>query len=225
MATISQEQEVYPGQKRKRDEDGNTSDGEPRDGSSSSTEDEASDLVSAGKRRQQGSRRQRYSMTTSPGNEKVSSDCLPYRKRCQHFSNKTLTKLHFACPLPQKPSPPAPQFCLAQGHKLMFTVTYRDSKYIFIVMALGKELQKRELNWPLRESFVLVLHKTKDRQGRPMEADCPGPGKRCCSLEVDKNEIKKFDYIEEGMLHVILKLNPKTILPSHPALTKKLPVQ
>ena len=205
MATISQEQEAYPGQKRIRDESGSTSDGESRDGSSSSTEDEASDLVSAGKRRQQGSRRQRYSVTTSPGKEKTSSDCLSRRKRCQHFSNKTLTKLHFACPLPRKPSPPAPQFSLEQGHKLKLTVTHREPHYVFTLVAVEEKLQKKKLKWPLRDSYLLLLHKTKDRGGRSMEADCPGPGEECCSLEVDENDIAKC--VEKGMVHAILMLD------------------
>jgi hypothetical protein len=107
----------------------------------------------------------------------------------------------------------------------MLTVSYKKPNYIFTVMALSKALQKKDLNWPLGESFVLMLHKTKDKEGRPMEADCPGPGERCCSLEADENEIKELGYVEEGMLHVSLKLNPKRVLPRHPDLTKKLPVQ
>ena len=143
----------------------------------------------------------------------------------QSSTKEQLVTLDFAFPLPPKSVPPAPQFSLEQGHKLKLTVSYKKPNYIFTVMALSKALQKKDLNWPLRESFLLVLHKTKDKEGRPMEADCPGPGERCCSLEADKNEIKELGYVEEGMLHVSLKLNPKRVLPRHPDLTKKLPVQ
>ena len=55
-----------------------------------------------------------------------------------------------------------------------------------------------------------------------MEAHCSQPGERCCSLEVRENEIKELGYVEEGMLHVALRLNPKGV---HPDLTKKLPAQ
>ena len=216
-----QEQEVHRGQKRKGDGDGTTSEsvgggseGEHRDESSSHVEDphhEAADSP-LGRRR---SRRQWYRVI----------GCLPIRRQQQCSSNTKLAKLHFACPLPRRPSPPAPQFRLTQGHKLKFSVTYRRSHYIFTVMAAEERLQKRELNWPLKESFVLILHKTKDREGRPMEAHCSQPGERCCSLKVHENEIVKFGYTHRGMLHVILKLNPKTTLPSHPALTRKLPVE
>ena len=145
--------------------------------------------------------------------------------RRQSSSEEQLTQLDFAFSLPLTFPTPTPQFRLAQGHRLMLTVTYKDSNYIFTVMALGKEHQKRDLNWPLRESFVLMLHKTRDREGRPMEGECPGPGKKGCSVEVHKNEIRKLGYVEEGMLHVTLKLNPKRVLPGNHGLTRRLPAQ
>ena len=214
------ELEIQPVQKRKRDEDGRTSEsvigdsetaqkGEHRVELSSHVEDtKASDSPAPGKRRQKRSRRQWYSVIP----------CFCIRRMQWYSSNEILAKLDFACPLPRKPSPPAPQFRLKQGHKLMFSVNYREPHYIFTLMAAEKKLQKRELKWPLKESFVLILHKTKDRVERVMEAHSSQPGETCCSLIVHENTIKQFGYIKNGMLHVILKLNPKTTPPSHPAL-------
>ena len=138
--------------------------GEHRDESSSHVRDphhEASDSPCPGKRRRRRSRRQWYRVIAR----------LLIKRRWRRSSKKKLAIIHFASPLPRRPSPPAQQFRLTQGHKLIFTVSYREPHYIFTVMAAEEKLQKRELNWPLKESFVLILHKTKDKEGRPMERD------------------------------------------------------
>ena len=228
MAIELQELEIQPLQKRERDEDGRTSEsvigdsetaqkGQHRAELSSHVEDtrhKASDSPAPGKRRRKRSRRLWYSL--------VACFCI---RRQRHSSNGSLAKLHFAFPLPRKPCPPVSQFRLKQGHKLMFSVNYRDPHYIFTVTAAKKKLQKRELNWPLEESFVLILHKVRDTEGREMEAECSEPGEKGCSLKVHKNEIRKLGYVEEGMLHVTLKLNPKRVLPGNHDLTRRLPVQ
>ena len=210
----SGEQEFQKGQKRKRDEadscpesaiENSETTQERENGDENEEEtfyDEDSGFVFIGKRRRCGSEGEEYG---SRGNAENLGGIPPLRRR--KTSGKPLAKLDFAFPLPCKPPPPAPQFSLEQGHKLKLTVTYREPHYIFTVVALSKALQKKKATWPLGESFVLVLHKTKDREGRPMEADCPGPGERCCSLEVDENEIRRYGYVEKGMLHVTLKLS------------------
>ena len=201
-------------QKRKRDNDGSTSEsssgnseitceGENRDTSSSSQDisyDDTSSLASGGKRRRRGSGRSEYS---SDEKEK-DRGCCPHLRR-QSSSDKILTTLNFAFPLPRKPPPSAPQFSLEQGHRLKLTVTHREPHYVFTVVAVEKKLQKQKLKWPLKDNFLLQLHKTKDREGMPMEADCSGPGEECCSLEVDENDIAR--YVEKDTLHAILKLS------------------
>ena len=197
----SPEQEVPKRQKRKRN-------GIVRNNSSTS-EDGYIKKVFVRKRRREGSTRSKDGATSLAEEGQEGTDdgaCLPSLR--QGSTDKPLAELKFvfSLPIPE----PTSFFQLPQGHRMKLTVSYSKPKYIFSVAAQLQKYQEERLHWPLRETFVLLLHQTKDTQGKLMEGDsCPEAGKRCCFLEVHEDEIQKMGYItKNNMLHVILKHKP-----------------